>query len=210
VHIIEADRRCMRAVAIGNAEAIAENHQRLLALQRRLSTLPRSDAPIVVRAMTELLATLIRSERRSIETRNLLQESARTRAKRYIEHHLHRSRLTPDEIRSAAKVSRASLYRLFEGNGGVAHYVQTRRLERCRQMLEDPRERRLVSEIAYANGFASESHFSRAFRQRYSQTPGELRAGEQAISKRAAKPRAASADGAFDDWIRGFQRGALV
>lgn len=192
----------------GTAAAIYGDH--LLALQHRLPTLPRCDAPIVVRAMAELLATLVRSGRCGNDTRNSRQEFALTRAKRYIEHQLHRSWLTPEEIRAAAAVSRAGLYRLFEASGGVAHYVLTRRLERCRQALEDPRNRRLISEIAYAHGFASESHFSRAFRRRYGRTPGEVRAGGNAPVKRPAMSRVVSTDTAFDDWIRDFQRGAAV
>lgn len=192
----------------GTAAAIYADH--LLSLQRRLPTLPRGDAPIVVRAMAELLATLVRSGGRSDDTRSSQQELALTRAKRYIEHQLHRSRLTPDEIRAAAEVSRASLYRLFEASGGVAHYMLSRRLERCCQALENPRDRRLISEIAYAHGFASESHFSRAFRQRYGRTPGEVRAGGNASVKRLAVPRPVAKDTAFDDWIRDFQRGATV
>lgn len=188
----------------GTAAAIYGDH--LLALQRRLPTLPRRDAPIVVRAMAELLATLVRPGMRGSTAHNSQQEFALTRAKRYIEGQLHRSRLTPEEIRAAAEVSRASLYRLFEANGGVAHYVLARRLERCRQALEDPRDRRLISEIAYAHGFASESHFSRAFRHRYGHTPGDMRVGESLLARRPAAARPTSADTAFDDWIRDFQR----
>ena len=190
----------------GTAAALYCDH--LLALQRRLPTLPASDAPIAVRAMVELLAGLVRPDLHGDATHTAQQELALDRARRYIEAHLHRSRLAPEDIRAAAAVSRASLYRLFESAGGVAHYVLTRWLERCRQALENPRDRRLISEIAYAHGFASEAHFCRAFRQRYGLTPGDLRARAcAAATQPGGSPPSASND-TFDDWIRRFQRSA--
>ncbi len=188
----------------GTAAALYADH--LLALRRRLPALPSGDAPIVVRAMVELLAGLARPDLHNDATRTSQQELALDRARRYIDAHLHRSRLSPEDVRAAAAVSRASLYRLFEASGGVAHYVLVRRLERCRQALENPRDRRLISEIAYAHGFVSEAHFSRAFRQRYGATPGDVRAGGRAAARHPAAAPPATAVDAFDDWIRRFQR----
>lgn len=191
----------------GTAAALYCDH--LLALQRRLPTLSASDAPIVVRAVVELLAGLVRPGLHTSAAHTAQQELALHRARRYIEAHLHYAQLSLDDVRAAAAVSRASLYRLFEGVGGVAHYVLVRRLERCRAVLENPCDRRRISEIAYAHGFVSEAHFSRAFRRRYGQTPGEVRAASESALPSATVPAGPSMalDDTFDGWIRRFQRG---
>jgi AraC-like DNA-binding protein len=61
------------------------------------------------------------------------------------------------------------------------HYLRARRLERCRMDLGSPLCARLsISEICFRWGFNDSAHFSRAFRNRYSQSPREYRraAGE--------------------------------
>lgn len=61
------------------------------------------------------------------------------------------------------------------------HYLRARRLERCRMDLGSPLCARLsISEICFRWGFNDSAHFSRAFRNRYGQSPREYRraAGE--------------------------------
>ena len=60
--------------------------------------------------------------------------------------------------------------------GGVAAYIQTRRLARAHADLADPgKAPRKIYEVAYRWGFVSEAHFSRAFRRAFGVTPGEVR-----------------------------------
>lgn len=56
------------------------------------------------------------------------------------------------------------------------HYLRTRRLERCRMDLASPMCARLsISEICFRWGFNDSAHFSRAFRNRFGQSPREYR-----------------------------------
>src|SRR5262249_59167918 len=73
-------------------------------------------------------------------------------------------------------IPRASLYRLFEADGGLARYVQEQRLNRALIWLIAPEAngKRLV-DIALDLQFSSDSTFVRAFRRRFGLTPGELR-----------------------------------
>lgn len=73
-------------------------------------------------------------------------------------------------------LSRATLYRVFRAQGGLAGYIQARRLERVRMALIDGGDPRSFAEIAFATGFTSESHCSRLFRERFGMRPGEYRA----------------------------------
>jgi AraC family transcriptional activator of tynA and feaB len=53
-------------------------------------------------------------------------------------------------------------------------FVLDARLEACRKrILGSPDEP--ISDIAFAHGFQSQSHFSRAFRQKFGCSPNQLR-----------------------------------
>ena len=58
----------------------------------------------------------------------------------------------------------------------VERYILHRRLEHCRQALEDlAQARRMIGEIAFSWGFSDLSHFGRRFRAAYGLTPGDYR-----------------------------------
>jgi AraC-like DNA-binding protein len=100
------------------------------------------------------------------------------RCKRFIDANLSRSDLTPNLVAAEVGVSRTRLYQLFEGHGGIAHYIRERRLRRALLALADQTARdRPIYDIALASGFGSDAAFSRLFRQRYGMTPSDVRHG---------------------------------
>jgi AraC-like DNA-binding protein len=101
----------------------------------------------------------------------------RAQIKEYIDAHLADPDLAPAAIARDHFISRSYLYRLFEDEGeSVWETIRSRRLERARRDLAD---RALVGEpifeIASRWGFVSKSHFSRAFRRAFGQSPSDLR-----------------------------------
>lgn len=55
--------------------------------------------------------------------------------------------------------------------------IQRRRLENCKRALDDQTSMRSIGEIAYVWGFTNASHFSKAFRIAFGQTPRDYRRG---------------------------------
>ncbi|WP_245315756.1 AraC family transcriptional regulator [Bradyrhizobium neotropicale] len=96
--------------------------------------------------------------------------------KRRIADNLETDALTVDELCRHFQISRATLYRLFETDGGLAHYVREQRLNLAFRQLISPaaRETRLI-DMAVNMRFSSDSTFIRAFRRKFGLTPGELR-----------------------------------
>jgi AraC family transcriptional regulator, positive regulator of tynA and feaB len=85
--------------------------------------------------------------------------------------------LNAETVANQLGVSVRSVNRvLSEQQTSIARFIQTRRLERCRSALEDPKQvHRAVSEIAYAWGFSDMTHFGRRFKQHFGVLPSDCR-----------------------------------
>ncbi|UIJ72447.1 helix-turn-helix domain-containing protein [Aurantimonas sp. HBX-1] len=97
------------------------------------------------------------------------------RARRLVEMRLASADLGPALLAAEIGVSRSRLYDLFKPLGGVSRYIQERRASRLHDLLCAPHETRSVAVLAYAAGFATESHASRTFRDVYGIAPGRFR-----------------------------------
>ncbi|MCP3447847.1 helix-turn-helix domain-containing protein [Bradyrhizobium sp. CCGUVB14] len=96
--------------------------------------------------------------------------------KRHIAHGLDTDALSTAELCRHFQISRATLYRLFEADGGLAHYIREQRLNLAFRQLISPsaQDGRLI-DLAIGMRFSSDSTFIRAFRRKFGLTPGELR-----------------------------------
>lgn len=96
--------------------------------------------------------------------------------KRRIADNLETDALTADELCRHFHISRATLYRLFEADGGLSHYVREQRLNLAfRQLISPSAEDTRLIDLAVGMRFSSDSTFIRAFRRKFGLTPGELR-----------------------------------
>ncbi len=130
-------------------------------------------------------------------------------ARRYIDAQLESRDLTPTAVGAHLGVSRRTLYRLFDGKHGVAGYIQQRRLDRAfNAIAQHAAPSTSLAEIAYAHGFQSEAHFSRAFRARFDLRPGEARSFGQDGRRPVDVTGPSNADLADADkllsWLRGL------
>jgi len=95
--------------------------------------------------------------------------------KKFIELQLD-STLNTEVICKHFRLSRSTLYRLFESVGGIRRYIRERRLKGSLEaLITAPHNTRLI-DIACQYGFRSEAHFSRTFRLKYGISPSTLRA----------------------------------
>jgi len=96
--------------------------------------------------------------------------------KRRIADNLETDALTAEELCRHFQISRATLYRLFEADGGLSHYVREQRLNLAfRQLISPSAEDTRLIDLAVGMRFSSDSTFIRAFRRKFGLTPGELR-----------------------------------
>ena len=100
-----------------------------------------------------------------------------TRVKAFIRDHLRDPTLDTDSIATGVGLSARHIQRLFTAQSQhVMEWVWQERLDGCYRSLMQPASEVSISDIAYAWGFSSSAHFSRAFRYRYGASPREIRA----------------------------------
>ena len=178
-------------------------------LYARLGTVEASEAPFVARATVHMIAACLQpSAHTAARARAQIEGVIADRIKRFIDDNLGSCDLSPASICHRFRISRTQLYRVFESLGGVANYIQARRLDRAFALLRDPLYRhRRVFEIAFNSGFASMAHFSGAFRRQFGFSPSDVRAGIDlsSVSDCIQPDRVHIADG-YEDWIRQLGR----
>lgn len=181
----------------------------LLSVDRRLSEISEPEAPGIAQASIQMLAACIRpTAQTQTQARVAIEQVTLERIQHHIGRHLGTA-LSPETLGRQFGLSRSALYRIFEPLGGVAHYVQQRRLLHAFHALTNPANRQLrVNDIASRAGFSSNAHFSRAFRTTFGVTPREVRA----MTAGMAENLVARPDGStrlsveYADWVRSLQR----
>lgn len=192
-----------------NNSVLSENFANLLisyvnGIEARLRNLAADDLPRVVQASRDIIiAGLSSPAEHDAAFEHLTGVALMERARRYIQTHLDAPDLTPDVMCRALGVSRSRLYQLFEPSGGVAHYIQRRRLLAAHAALSDPVDIRRIIDIAEAVGFNSSANFSRAFSKEFGYSPREARNAEAWLrpvhSNSLAEHEKA---GSFEDWLK--------
>ncbi|XAH23719.1 helix-turn-helix domain-containing protein [Xylophilus sp. GW821-FHT01B05] len=101
------------------------------------------------------------------------------RVRALVQQQLHDPRLSIAHIAQALGCSKRLLHQAFAGGSDtLAGYIQQQRLNACMRDLRHPAQaQRTVTDIAFAWGFNSSAHFSRAFRAHTGMSPGEFRRG---------------------------------
>lgn len=151
----------------------------LVGMTRQLPYASTAEAEHLAAAVDALLAGAAAGAEPAAEgpAREVAAAGQLARLRRIIRDNLGSASLSPARLCRAAGVSRSQLYRLFEPFGGVARYIQQERLRFACRLLSDPEDRRGIARIAEAAGIFDPSTFSRAFRQEFGCTPGEVRSG---------------------------------
>ena len=104
-----------------------------------------------------------------------LNNAMRLTIKEYIRTHLERPDLDVDLLCGVFHLSRTSLYRLFQEDGGVQTNIREQRLKRCLEALRyQARQQNKVREVAEQWGFFSASHFHRLFKKQYGLAPSKV------------------------------------
>jgi AraC-like DNA-binding protein len=149
----------------------------LLQLRRAAPGLAVDDGPLLERVVMDLLVVAVGASGRDVRLHDSGRATAALIAARdEIERRLESPSLTISNLCRVLGISRTTLHRLFEEEGGVQAYIRTRRLEAARRLLADPANGDQIYVLAERLGFSDAAHLSRLFRARYGMTPSDYRA----------------------------------
>jgi AraC-like DNA-binding protein len=178
-------------------------------LMGRAAAITTADAPFVAHATTEMIAACFRTTAETMaRARSAIEAATVERIQRYVEANLASPDLLPDLLCARFALSRTQLYRLFEPLGGVAGYIQEKRLARAYSELADLKQgHRRIYDIAFDLGFTSEAHFSRIFRRTFGVSPSDVRGRRVAAANEPSVIKAtAVADDGYEAWVRNLRR----
>lgn len=163
----------------------------LAGLSNAAERLGEADATKAIAAFLVLLSGTPLAEA-DPEVVPFVRSTARRIAENYLRRHLAQPEIDMVRLARHCGLSRASLYRLFQSDGGVQAFVRRERLERARRLIEE-RPHEPLQDIADACGFNDAAGFSRAFRRAFQLSPGEWRRERREDSRPAARTP--------EDWI---------
>ena len=149
----------------------------LFLLKKNVPTLTDKDASYLkapVQAMVE--TCLMPSADRIARAERPIKATLMERVRKVVTQHLRSPSLGVATLCREAATSRSQLYRLLEDEGGVAYYIQRRRLSESFAILCNTSNDLSIVRIAEMLCFADASGFSRAFRREFGINPKELRA----------------------------------
>jgi AraC-like DNA-binding protein len=175
----------------------------MLMLERHLPNLAPEDVDGLPKAVEAMLAACLGSSADRVATaQRQIDFTLMERVRRVVRRHLRSPSLGPDKVCREAAMSRSQLYRVLEGEGGVAHYIQRRRLSESFALLCDASQNLQIGKIAEMLCFADASSFSRAFRQEFGVTPREVRVAS--LAGQTPPPPKSPGVPSFSESLRGF------
>jgi AraC-like DNA-binding protein len=180
----------------------------LLLLERSLPDLDPGDGPRLSHAIeTMVAACLAPTGDRVAKARPQIDLALMEKVRQVVRKHLRSPSLGPGKLCHEAATSRSQLYRLLEGQGGVAHYIQRCRLSESLVLLSDVSNILPIARIAEILCFADASSFSRAFRREFGISPSDVRAASLAGLQPMPTAKKQTASGgihSFGDFLRSF------
>jgi len=149
----------------------------LASLARHGDTLASSALPALGRAFVDILSSVGGDAARAGREDQRRDLGRREAVRRFVIPRLADKALSVDAIATGAGISRSSLYRLFEKQGGVARFIQLTRLDALRRVL-DAQDPAAPDDAALADrlGFASPAQMARLFAETYGDSLDAYRA----------------------------------
>jgi AraC-like DNA-binding protein len=148
----------------------------MLTLEEWLPNVPSDALPRLGPAVGSMLAACLAPSADNLSSAGDEMDGFRAeKVRRTIRRHLKSPSLRPEMLCRMLGISRSSLYRLFDGCGGITRYIQRQRLQHAYAALSDPKNQQPVSVLSADVCFSDLSTFSRAFRREFGCSPRDVR-----------------------------------
>jgi AraC-like DNA-binding protein len=170
------------------------------------------EAPAITAAIAAYIRTCLGNGPAQEEWAEALRTGRTDAMRHFIDRHLGDRDLGVERLQAMFGVSRATIYRDFEEDGGVSRYVTDRRLESAyRALASEKCKRGFVQEAAERWHFSSADQFTRLFRKKFGCTPSEIAARRRSLS---APGKAGSREGGsyadVGEWVTRVANGGRL
>lgn len=162
-----------------DAERAAFLDAHLNRLRSEIPHLTVKQGPLLAGIILDLLAVALGRGQASVPVRPGAS-AIRLAAEQAIDDALDGGGLDAATICTRLNITRSTLYRLFQREGGFQAYARRHRLEHVRQSLADPSNTETIAALAQRWGFADGPHLSRLFQAQFGYTPTKYRIGIRA------------------------------
>lgn len=154
--------------------ALLNSH--LMTLRHGASSMPASSGPAIAQTILDLFAVVVHASLGDTPRDIAQHERALgVQLRDEIERNLGSPSLSAARLSRTLGVSRSTLYRLLQEEGGVQAYIRTRRLARVAAALRRADGQETIAVLAERWGFCDAAYLGRAFRETYGMTPGSYR-----------------------------------
>jgi len=195
---------------IRNNTALSGTYTKMLieyldSLEENLSRFAAKDLPRVVQTTRDMILTCVSSLAvESTVSEHHSNWALMERIRRFVQRNLMSPDLTTERLCRELGISRTRLYQVLELDGGVHHYIQRHRLLSAHAALSDLTNRQQIIDIAFAVGFSSAAHFSRAFSKEFGYSPREARnlTAPPYLERKVAAISEIEGDHSFDKWLK--------
>jgi AraC-like DNA-binding protein len=147
----------------------------LITLAGELPSIPKEHWPRLGAVTCTLVQACLATSKAPDHSGTSLTTALRERLRCVVRQHMSSPDFGPEALCQLVAMSRSKLYRIFEGAGGVARFIQEERLSAARRRLADIGDKTLIRTLANEIGFLDHSTFSRAFKIRYGNSPKDFR-----------------------------------
>ncbi|MCV6586615.1 MAG: helix-turn-helix domain-containing protein [Marinibacterium sp.] len=141
---------------------------------KRMPFVPSQEVPAMLDQVSDLVRDLVLGNRKDVNRSNIAR-ARRLAINAFIETHIENPSLGAALLAHEFAVSRATLYRLFDEDGGVEAFITRRRLHRSLLGLKACTPKRgVVRQVSETFGFTDAANFNRAFKSEFGFKPSEV------------------------------------
>ena len=148
----------------------------MISLCEEIDTIKPVDTSTVAQATIHMVSSMFQGEFKQTDAvEGIVNIELRLLIKDFIAANLRNPRLSADMLLERFHCSRATLYRLFQTQGGVVRYINQLRLQRCyKNLISRKVERSQIGKVAQYWGFSNRQQFTRQFRQYFGVSPSDV------------------------------------
>ena len=147
----------------------------MISLCEELDTIEPADASTVARATTHMVSSMFQRELKQIDVaEEIIEAELKLLIKDFIAANLRNPKLSIEMLINKFDCSRATLYRMFQTQGGLSRYINQLRLQRCyKHLIYSNAKRSQITQIAQYWGFSNQQQFTRQFKQYFGISPSD-------------------------------------